>query len=70
MPASDNRLPPSKSTVSFLRQTAGRSKRSGVKLSKVGAFRCDASTLASTTVCYVLSTEYAKATSTLHNSRA
>jgi hypothetical protein len=60
-PASDDWLPPSRTTVSFLRRTAGRSKRSGVKSSMVVAFRCDASTLVSTTVCYALSTFYATA---------
>ena len=61
-PESDDWLPPSESTVSFLRWTAGRSKESGVALSMVAvAFRCEASTLASTTVCYALSTTCATA---------
>ena len=60
-PASEDWLPPSKSTVSFLARTAGRSKGSGVASVMAVAFRCDASTLVSTTVCYAIATTYATA---------
>ena len=59
VPTSEGWLPPSKSTVNILRATAGRSKGGGVVFTLVAAaFRCDASTLVSTTDYYALSTAY------------